>query len=296
MSLLDRAHFALRWDPAAYRPFLVDGRQIGWVTHDLAKRLGDFPKEVLQADGRVILNPSIAGYGPRGAVMVALNLALAESGHCRPPRKELFPVLRDWQEVPLMAVDRALVPVFGLRAYGVHMNGFLRRRDGIHMWLGRRALDKPTAPGKLDHLVAGGQPLGLTPMDNLIKECAEEASIPETLARQARPVGLVSYRCRFTDGQRDDIQWCYDLEVPEGFIPKPGDEEVEDFLLWPIEEVRQRIAETEDFKFNVALVIIDFLIRHGLFGPGEPDYQEILHCLRSGGRQAASRPLRQAAY
>ncbi len=283
MSLADRARFALRWNPAAYRPFFIGDRRYGWVTHDLARRLEIFPKEILQDRGRLLLNPTIGGYQARSAFMVEVNLALAESGHSRPARGELFPVLRDWQEVPVMAIDRALVPVFGMRSYGVHMNGYLRRRDGIHMWLGRRALNKPTAPGKLDHLVAGGQPLGLTPFDNLIKECAEEASIPETLARQARPVGLVSYRCRFTDGQRDDVQWCYDLEVPEGFVPSPGDDEVDDFMLWPIEEVRQRIAESEDFKFNVALVIIDFLIRHGLFGPSDPDYQEILHCLRSGG-------------
>ncbi len=283
MSLLDRAHFALRWNPEDYRPFFIGDRRYGWVTHDLAARLGDFPKEILQDRGRLLLNPTIGGYQARGAVMAELNLALAESGHSRPPRKELFPVLRDWQEIPVMAVDRALVPVFGLRSYGIHMNGFIRRKDGIYMWLGRRAMNKPTAPGKLDHLVAGGQPLGLTPIDNLVKECAEEASIPEALARKAKPVSLISYLCRFTDGQRDDIQWCYDLEVPEDFTPKPGDDEVEDFMLWPIEEVRQRITETEDFKFNVALVIIDFLIRHGFFGPSDPDYQEILHCLRSGG-------------
>jgi len=284
MSLLDRARFALRWDPEAYRPFSVEGRQVGWVTHALAQRLTAFPKEILQSKGRLALNPSIAGYAARGAVMAEIHASLAETGHVRPRRGELFPVLRDWQEVPLLAVDRAMVPVFGFRSFGVHMNGFLRRRDGIHMWLGRRSLTKPTAPGKLDHLVAGGQPLGLTPQANLIKECAEEASIPENLALQARPVSLISYRCRFTDGQRDDIQWCYDLEVPEGFVPHPSDGEVQDFMLWHIDEVRERLAETEDFKFNVALVIIDFLIRHGLYGPSEAGYQEVLHCLRSGGR------------
>lgn len=283
MSLLDRARFALRWNPAAYRPFFVGARRYGWVTHAVARRLECLPKEILQERGRLTLNPTIAGYRARGSVVAEVNRVLAESGHSRPPRGELFPVVRDWQDIPLMAVDRALVPVLGLRSYGVHMNGFVRRRDGIHMWLGRRAMNKPTAPGKLDHLVAGGQPLGLTPMANLIKECAEEASIPERLARQARPVSLISYRCRFTDGQRDDVQFCYDLEVPEDFKPSPGDDEVDSFMLWPIEEVRRRLAETEDFKFNVALVIIDFLIRHGLYGPSDPDYQQVLHCLRSGG-------------
>jgi hypothetical protein len=44
-----------------------------------------------------------------------------------------------------------------------------------------------------DHIVAGGQPSDLTPTENIIKECEEEASIPLELARTAKPVGAVSY-------------------------------------------------------------------------------------------------------
>ena len=35
------------------------------------------------------------------------------------------------------------------------------------------------------------QPHGISPSANMIKECAEEASIPEHLARQALPAGQV---------------------------------------------------------------------------------------------------------
>ena len=43
--------------------------------------------------------------------------------------------------------------------------------------------------GMLDHIVAGGLPHGITPMDNVIKECEEEASIPEDLARLSKATG-----------------------------------------------------------------------------------------------------------
>ena len=43
------------------------------------------------------------------------------------------------------------------------------------------------------------------------------------------------------------------------------------------------LRESDDFKFNVALVSIDFLIRRGLVGPDEPGFQEICWTLRSGG-------------
>lgn len=48
------------------------------------------------------------------------------------------------------------------------------------------------------------QPAGLSCMDNLVKECQEEASIPAALAKTARPVGVVSYagdrRCAYDAG------------------------------------------------------------------------------------------------
>jgi hypothetical protein len=43
----------------------------------------------------------------------------------------------------------------------------------------------------------------------------------------------------------------------------------------PIDEVAAIVRDTEQFKFNCNLVIIDFLVRHGLIGPDEPDYVAI---------------------
>ena len=40
-----------------------------------------------------------------------------------------------------------------------------------------------------DHIVAGGQPYGMSPFDNVIKECEEEASIPYELSKKAKSVG-----------------------------------------------------------------------------------------------------------
>ena len=37
----------------------------------------------------------------------------------------------------------------------------------------RRSKSKPNWPGKLDHIVAGGQPYGISVMENVIKECEE---------------------------------------------------------------------------------------------------------------------------
>jgi hypothetical protein len=42
----------------------------------------------------------------------------------------------------------------------------------------------------------------------------------------------------------------------------------------------ETIRETESFKFNVSLVILDFAIRHGVLTPDNPDYQAIWEGLR----------------
>ena len=57
------------------------------------------------------------------------------------------------------------------------------------MWMARRSPTKSKYPNMLDHIVAGGQPVGIGLMDNVVKECMEEAGIPEDVTRAGiRPV------------------------------------------------------------------------------------------------------------
>ena len=92
--------------------------------------------------------------------------------------------------------------------------------DGaLAMWIGRRARDKATFPGMLDNLVAGGQPIGMSLMDNLVKECGEEAGIPPALAGQAVAAGEVGYCAEIDGALKPDTMFCYDLELPADFIP-----------------------------------------------------------------------------
>lgn len=54
-------------------------------------------------------------------------------------------------------MERAASVYFGVGSYGVHVNGYVDTPDGIQLWVGRRSQSKSTWPGKLDHIVAGGQ-------------------------------------------------------------------------------------------------------------------------------------------
>ncbi len=280
MSYLDRIAVCRRWDPDAYRPFVIENVNLGRAAHDFARRLGDFPKVFAVSDRAVTLAPALDGFAARSKAVAEVLRALKARGEIPLWRDEDYPVLRRWGDPPIMKMERAAVPLFGVRGFGVHLNGLVRGADGLKLWVAKRAPDKTTAPGKLDNIVAGGQPHGLGIMENLIKEAQEEADIPAELAARSIAVGAVSYRCERPEGLRDDVLFCYDLELPAGFTPVNRDGEVESFSLWPIEQVMARIRDTDDFKFDVNLVVLDMAVRLGFLTPDEPDYQAIAEGLR----------------
>jgi len=115
-------------------------------------------------------------------------------------------------------------------------------------------------------------------MDNIIKESAEEANIPERLSKKAELVSELHYRSETHRGLHIDTLFNYDLWLPEDFVPENTDGEVEEFILMPLEEMAQitdNIHNTEEFKDNCNLVNIDLLIRHGLLSKAHPEYDEI---------------------
>jgi 8-oxo-dGTP pyrophosphatase MutT (NUDIX family) len=193
---------------------------------------------------------------------------------------EPYPVTDGGREAALCTVDRAVAALLGIRSFGQHLNGFVRRDDGIHMWLGRRALDRLLFPGALDNMVAGGLPYHLPLAENLVKECREEADVPEDLARRAVPVGMISYNRVTERGYRPDILYCYDLELPADFVPRNTDGEVAEFLLLPLAEVARIVHDTDEFKLNCNLVVVDFLVRHGWLRPDHDAYVELVQGLR----------------
>ena len=173
-------------------------------------------------------------------------------------------------------IDRGAVPFFGIRAYGVHLNGFVRDGDQLKLWVGRRAPNKAVAPDKLDNLVAGGIDHAHGLEETLVKEAEEEAGMPAALAARAVSVGAVSYRMAVTHGLRDDVLFCYDLELPRDFKPKNNDGEFVGFMLEDASRVIDIARKSDDFKFNVNLVLVDFALRHGLIRTDDPDYLDLI--------------------
>ncbi len=262
MSYLDRIQACRRHDLANFRPFYVGGSALGFVRHDMADTLAGWPDVFAVEAERVSLAPSLTGREQRTAAVAEVVRLLAERGKTPPWRGEVLPVIEAWGDEPLFGIDRCAGPAFAVPGFGIHVNGYVRKADGLHLWVARRSPDAFTCPSRLDHLVAGGQPMGLSLEENLRKEAAEEAAVPPELADRALPVGAFSYRMEFAWGLRNDTLFMYDLELPLDFEPRNTDGEVESFALLPVAEVAALVRDTDDFKFNVGPVIIDFLRRH----------------------------------
>lgn len=159
------------------------------------------------------------------------------------------------------------------------MNGYIRTSSGEYkLWVARRSAIKATYPGMLDNMVAGGIAAGTGVLETLVKECKEEASIGADLVSFARAMGTISYFHEAQDGLEPETEFLYELELPADFVPTPQDGEVSEFYLWDVEQVKTEITR-RTFKPNCVLVILQFLLQHGLISPcEEPEYEKLACC------------------
>ena len=230
----------------------------------------------------------------RTAAVGAVMEQLRQNGFVKGWRNELYPVSYSFYEPAVFMVERAAASLLGVLEYGVHMNGLVGENDPRtsrpQMWMARRSATKSKFPGFLDHIAAGGQPAGMNLIDNVIKECWEEAGIPQSLTRDRLgcvvPAGAISYESysETTKTVSRCVLFAYDLYLPSDFKPQPVDDEVEEFFLWNMDQVQRSLATNfaDPMKPNCYLIVIDYLLRQGIVTPDTPGYLNVLRELRSG--------------
>jgi 8-oxo-dGTP pyrophosphatase MutT (NUDIX family) len=194
---------------------------------------------------------------------------------------EPYPIMGSKFHVTL---ERYASTLFGIISRGAHLTAYTMTTEGMKIWVPRRSPHLFTYPNCLDTTVAGGVAAGESPYECIVREANEEASLDEEYVRNhAKAVGCISY-IGLNDSRgggeagliSPDIMYLYDLELPEDVICRQNDEEVKEFSLMAITEVKEFLARAE-FKKNSALVMIDFFIRHGIITSEEEEhYGEIL--------------------
>ena len=264
-----------RHDVDDYLPWSIDGVTYGHVRKALRGALAEHPQVFDIADGGVRLHTGLRSYAERTRAFHEVMLDWRNRGLLHGWWGEPNPVVEDWGRPAVMEVERAALDPFGIRGFGVHLNGYVRSGQGIAVWIGRRARTKSTFPGQLDNIAAGGLVMDLDLDGNVRKEAEEEAGIGPAYAAALRPVGAIDYRCALETGLNDDTLFLYDLELPADFVPQNQDGEIESFELWSPQRLVEHLRRTDEFKFNVAPVILDFLVRHELLPESDPEFEAV---------------------
>ncbi|EME40705.1 hypothetical protein DOTSEDRAFT_136968 [Dothistroma septosporum NZE10] len=260
--------------------------ELGYVLPSVAEVFRGLPDWKIDDGERTLTLVTGETAEERSKVVEATIKAMHATGHFKVLNKwrnELYPVYGPQGQL-LFNMERSASALFGIVTYGCHMTAYVRTvvnntdspedTEEMKIWVPRRAADKQTYGGMLDNTVAGGIASGESPFDSMVRESAEEASLPEELVRRhAKAVGVVSYfhiRDHRAGGEtrllQPEVQYVYDLQLSDEVVPKPSDDEVEGFELMTIEEVKQALRNGE-FKPNCALVLLDFFVRHGMLTP-----------------------------
>ncbi len=282
MAWLDRIKACQSWNTESYG-YLYDsrGRILGRPRKDFIDILmADYKNIFCQENPyHIYFHKQFSTFEERTSIIKDILSDMQKKHHLFPLwRGEIWRASVDFYAAAEFNLERGTIAHFGVKAWGVHVNGFVRKKDGLYIWVAKRAAHKAAWPSKFDQIVAGGQPADISPIENVIKEAQEEANIPYHMAQKAQPCGAISYTVDWQGLHRDEM-FIFDLELPLDFDPKPIDGEVESFSLMPVAEVMELVEHTDKFKENSALVLIDFFIRHGYLTPEDPHYLKIVQGL-----------------
>lgn len=256
-------------DYSQYIPLYFSDNKIGCIPRQYASLFNEFSRVFQFVFGNVSATFSEefveSSVEERSEKLVEVSSFFRDQGVVFNWRDELFTIYEDKTRTKeLFRVERGVVPLMGLQAHGIHVNGYSIVNGEPEIWIARRSITRKVAPLKYDQLVAGGLPSELSLMDNVAKEAEEEAGINSDIIKRVDFSGTIQYQTNTEDllGIRNDILHCYDLELPPDFCPCNQDGEVEGFMRISVAEVCKILQQTDQFKSNTALVMLSFLMRH----------------------------------
>lgn len=203
-----------------------------------------------------------------------------------------FPILQKWRDehMPIYApsgtvyatIERASTPIFGLISYYIYLIAYTRngsssgpeqqfQEKDIRIWIQRRSLSKASHGGLLDCTVAGAIQAGQTPIESLVREAEEEASLPPSVTARATPIlpdenKLLNMNISpsgVSDGEmyyRPACGFGYEVDLAGGEVPVPSDGEVAEFYCLGVREVKERLRRGE-FMPHAAKVLVEWLVR-----------------------------------
>jgi 8-oxo-dGTP pyrophosphatase MutT (NUDIX family) len=252
---------ARRFDVQAHVPFWIDAEQVGWIRTSDVPLLARWPDVFAIDRARVTLASTFNTVDLRSAALGSVIGALAADGRIPGWRNETYAIRNAFDAPPLAYIERAASRFFGTMTYAVHLNGVVEYEDSApELWIARRSDTKATDPGMLDNVVAGGIGWGFGVEATIIKECWEEAGIPEEIAARSVAGRTAHVLQSLPEGTQAEQIFIYDLALPADFAPRNQDGEVGEHRLARIDEAARWIEEGA-MTVDASLATLDCLLR-----------------------------------
>jgi len=284
-AICARLRAALAAPSIPLRPLVVDGFALGLLDDARAAQLARFETVFRVGDDRVVFADRLRSSDERSAALVDVTNALRSDGEFPAWRDELYAVAPSFGAAPAFLIERGAARWFGVRTWAVHVNGVVGLGEESQLRFARRSPDKGIDPGRLDNLVGGGIAAGARVAETLVKEAWEEAGIDAACARSARPAGAVHVRRALPDGLERETIFVHDLALSRHFVPVNQDGEVVEYQRVDLHEAARLIASErgpDEVTIDASLVVLDFLLRHGVIAPEADEYLS-LEALRFSG-------------
>jgi hypothetical protein len=255
----------------------LGGRRLGWTKRALAVELpGIDPTLWHFAHDTLDIR---AGQRGRADLTAAIDASFFETARRGiTPRKPEYPDGDDWFAVggpdPVFTVRRFFSRFLGVRYDSVFVNGF----DGGDYCLSIRGSGVEQAAGAYDVLVAGARQHHQTLQQAVIHEGAQEAGIDPAHAARVKHVSTLRLYYHGPYGFLKDEEFnIHDFDFANSFTPRnDATWEVAGFHTLPLSDLLRALETTpEKFKGQIILILVDFLIRHGLITPQYPDFDRI---------------------
>ncbi|VDD81495.1 unnamed protein product [Mesocestoides corti] len=291
--------------------FYIEDYLVGYIHREFLPQLAKYSSVFVINSDCVRLHPQLGSFEQRTAAVENVMQDLRGSLKAlKGWQNEHYGVCVEGHSRALMSVERAASRVLGIKRYGVHINGYTFLSEpsmapkppahvvagveaveghnelklsnvppNLRMWIALRSKSKTNWPGFLDLITAGGLPYSMKALDCAKKEAREEAGIPDGLLENLKPCGTITYAFDDDAGVGAGVAYLYDLELPPDFHPVNCDKEVEEFYLLSPHDVA-KLIQTESFKQNCGMTVLDFFIRHGYVDPDEnPRLEEWLQLM-----------------
>src|SRR5262249_13056202 len=113
-AIVQRLRRALAPPTAPYQPLRVQGRVVGWLTPERARRVTGWPEYFSVGSSGVELSPSLATHGQRTQAFADVARALADEGALTAWRDERYAVAAHAGDAPSLELERAAARYFGV--------------------------------------------------------------------------------------------------------------------------------------------------------------------------------------